>query len=56
MLFRSDAYRMFDEHDTEAIPIVSDDGEILGVAEKSTLDHYVHTRIIELHRKLEKLG
>ncbi len=51
-----DAYRMFDEHDTEAIPIVSDDGEILGVAEKSTLDHYVHTRIIELHRKLEKLG
>lgn len=51
-----DAYRMFNEHDTEAIPIVSDDGEILGVAEKSTLDHYVHTRIIELHRKLEKLG
>ena len=51
-----DAYKMFDEYDTEAIPIVSDEGEILGVAEKPTLDHYVHTRIFELHRKLEKLG
>ncbi|MCM1225138.1 MAG: CBS domain-containing protein [Lachnospiraceae bacterium] len=51
-----DAYKMFDEYDTEAIPIVSDDGEILGVAEKHTLDHYVHTRIFELHRKLENLG
>ena len=51
-----DAYKMFDEYDTEAIPIVSDEGEILGVAEKPTLDHYVHTRIFELHRKLEKVG
>lgn len=51
-----DAYKMFDEYDTEAIPIVSDEGEILGIAEKPTLDHYVHTRIFELHRKLEKLG
>lgn len=51
-----DTYELFDKYDTEAIPIVSDDGEILGVAEKPTLDHYVHTRIFELHRKLEKLG
>ncbi len=51
-----DTYKMFDEYDTEAIPIVSDDGEILGMAEKHTLDHYVHTRIFELHRKLERLG
>ena len=51
-----DAYEMFDKYDTESIPIVSDAGEILGMAEKPTLDHYVHTRIFELHRKLEKLG
>ena len=50
-----DAYKLFEEYDVDAIPIVDTDGEPLGILEKSTVDHYLHTRIIELNRKLEEL-
>lgn len=50
-----DAYQLFDEYDVDAIPIISPDGEPLGILEKNTVDHYLHTRIIELNRKLEML-
>ncbi|MBB5219159.1 NhaP-type Na+/H+ or K+/H+ antiporter [Treponema rectale] len=51
-----DVYDMFSENDTEAIPIVDADGRALGVLEKFAADHYIHTRILEVNRKLESLG
>lgn len=50
-----DAYAMFEQHDIEAMPIVDTDGDALGILEKNTVDHYLHTRIIELTRKLDEL-
>lgn len=50
-----EAYEMFEQNDTDVIPIVDLDGTPLGVLEKNTVDHYLHTRIIELNRKLEEL-
>jgi len=50
-----DAYKLFEEYDVDAIPIVDASGEPLGILEKNTVDHYLHTRIIELNRKLEEL-
>jgi len=50
-----EAYAMFEKHDIEAMPIVDADGDALGILEKSTVDHYLHTRIIELTRKLDEL-
>ncbi|WP_041610898.1 cation:proton antiporter [Treponema brennaborense] len=51
-----DIYRQFTEHDTEMIPIVAAGGKADGVAEKYAIDHYLHTKIIELHKKVEALG
>lgn len=50
-----DAYKLFEDYDVDAIPIIDTDNEPLGILEKSTVDHYLHTRIIELNRKLEEL-
>lgn len=54
-LMLPDLYRIFEENDIESIPIV-DNGVLKGIVEKPTIDHYLHARILELHRKLEKLG
>ena len=40
----------------DEMPIVDKDGKVLGMLEKFAVDHYIHSRIIELHRQLEKLG
>lgn len=50
-----EAYKFFEEYDTDAIPIVDTDGEPLGILEKSTVDHYLHTKIIALTRKVEDM-
>ncbi len=50
-----EAYALFEEYDTDAMPIVDTDGEAVGILEKATVDHYLHTRIIELNRKLDEL-
>jgi CBS domain-containing protein len=50
-----DAYALFEENDIDAMAIVDTDGEALGILEKTTVDHYLHTRIIELNRKLDEL-
>ena len=50
-----DAYALFEENDIDAMAIVDTDGEALGIPEKTTVDHYLHTRIIELNRKLDEL-
>ncbi len=50
-----EAYKLFEKYDTDAIPIVDTDGEPLGILEKNTVDHYLHTKIINLSRKLDEL-
>ncbi len=51
-----DAYKLFEEYDTDAIPIVNADMQPQGMLERFTADHYLHTRILELNRKLKQLG
>lgn len=50
-----DAYKLFEDKDVDAIPIIDSDGEPLGILEKTTVDHFLHTKIIELNRKLDEL-
>ena len=50
-----EAYRLFDENDLDAVPIVGKDNEPMGMLERFTVDHYLHARILELHRKIESL-
>lgn len=50
-----EAYKIFEDKDIDAIPIIDTDGEPLGVLEKSTVDHFLHTKIINLNRKLDEL-
>ncbi|MCR5289507.1 MAG: cation:proton antiporter [Treponema sp.] len=51
-----DAYKMFDQYDIDVIPIVSADNQPLGVLERFAVDHYLHTRILELNSKVKSLG
>ena len=50
-----EAYKLFEEYDIDAIPIVDADNEPLGILEKSCIDHFLHTKIINLGRKLTEL-
>lgn len=50
-----EAYKLFEDYDVEAIPIVDTSNIPLGILEKNTVDHYLHKKIIELNRKLESL-
>ncbi|MBO5136964.1 MAG: cation:proton antiporter [Spirochaetaceae bacterium] len=52
----TEIYKLFTERDIEAIPIIDKQGLAYGIAEKNTIDHYLHTKIIELHRKAAELG
>ncbi|MBO5731020.1 MAG: cation:proton antiporter [Treponema sp.] len=49
-------YNLFSNYDTETVPIVDSQGACLGVAEKYTLDHYLHAKVMELHKKVADLG
>lgn len=51
-----EAYKLFEDYDTDAIPIIDANGEPLGILEKNIVDHYLHAKIINLNRKLEKLN
>lgn len=49
-------YKLFSDYDVETIPIVDQRGCCLGVAEKYTLDHYLHAKVVELHQRVTQLG
>lgn len=51
-----EVYDLFEQYDKEAIPIVDKDNKAVGIIEKMMVDHYLHSRILELHRKIENLG
>ena len=51
-----DVLSMFQEEDTEVLPIEDENGKLLGIIEKPALDHYLHTQVVALHQKLSALG
>lgn len=51
-----EAYELFETHDVQALPIVDEKNRPMGILEKTTIDHYIHTRILELHRTVESLS
>lgn len=51
-----DAYKLFNDYDTDAICIVNDKDEPVGILEKYTVDHYLHTKAVELEHKLATMS
>jgi CBS domain-containing protein len=47
---------LFTENDVEALPILDKEGNVLGIAEKSAIEHYLHAKILAVHQKLAMLG
>lgn len=52
----TDLYKLFSDHDLDAIPIINTDGTVQGIVEKNTVDHYMHAQVVALHQKLADLG
>lgn len=52
----TDAYKLFDDYDTDAICIVNEEEKPLGILEKYTVDHYLHTQVVELEHKLASMA
>lgn len=51
-----DLYKKFNKYDTEAIPIVDENNKAIGVVEKFVVDHYIHSKVLELNKTIESLG
>lgn len=51
-----EVFNAFETTDTEALPIQDKDGTVLGVVEKSAINHYLHAQVVELHKKVASLG
>ena len=50
-----EAYELFEKYDIQALPIVDGKNRPMGILEKTTIDHYIHTRILELNRTVDDL-
>ena len=50
-----EANQLFTDYDTEAVCVVNEANEPLGILEKFAVDHYIHSRIVELEHKLAKM-
>lgn len=48
--------KLFEENDTEALPIISEEGKLLGIVEKPAIDHYLRGKVLELHKQIASLG
>ena len=44
------------EFSLEEEDILDKEGNVLGVAEKTAIEHYLHAKILEVHQKLAMLG
>ena len=47
---------MFTQQDKDAFPVVGSDNQLLGVAERSAVEHFLHAKILEVQHKLAILG
>lgn len=52
----SDVCAVMEENAEEAIPVVDKEGRPLGMVERFAIDHYIHTRILEMQRRLKDMG
>ena len=52
----SELMELFSENDVDAIPIISTDNQVLGIAERNAVEHYLHAQIVETQHKLAVLG
>lgn len=52
----SDVCTIMEENGEEAIPVVDENNKPLGMVERFAIDHYIHTRVIEMQRKLQEMG
>ena len=48
--------KLFEENDTEALPIITNEGKLLGIIEKPAIDHYLRGKVLELHKQIASLG
>lgn len=46
---------MFSEYDTEVVVIVNMEGKAMGVVERHVVDHFIHTKMAELHQRENSL-
>ena len=52
----TDVYRLFEDYDTSAISIVNEENEPLGILERFVVDHYLHSRVVDLEHKLAEMA
>ena len=50
-----EANQLFTDYDTDAVCVVDEENHPFGILEKFAVDHYIHSRIIELEHKLAKM-
>ncbi|MGP1587130.1 MAG: cation:proton antiporter domain-containing protein [Treponemataceae bacterium] len=46
---------VFIQNDKDALPIVSNDNQVIGIAERSTVEHFLHAKIVEIRQKLANI-
>lgn len=51
-----DVYKLFTQYDCDALPIVDENKKTCGVIERSAIDHFLHQKLIDLHKKIAGLG
>lgn len=51
-----DLFELYTKHDLDAIPAIDEDGKVLGIVEKNTVEHFLHSQVVELHKKIAQLG
>ena len=52
----TEVYRLFEDYDTSAISIVNEENEPLGILERFVVDHYLHSRVVDLEHKLAEMA
>lgn len=50
-----DLFDLYAKNDLDAIPAVDDNGNVLGIVEKNTVEHFLHSQVVALHKKLAQL-
>lgn len=51
-----EVYKKFSESDTNTLPIADEQNRAMGIMEKFTADHYIHTKLLELKRKVSGMS
>lgn len=52
----SEVCAIMEENGEEAMPVIDENNTPLGMVERFAIDHYIHSRIIEMRRRLADMG